>query len=106
MLTCYFRTFGESTACPTRRSSRLFFGTGSFQVQASLGNTLAGLGGNVVTTWVADKPEVHTPSGTNSSTHGDTKTTTGPVITRNPNDGAAVTHSQITELTNWTPVQK
>src|SRR6185295_7625886 len=54
----------------------------------------------VVVNGVAD-----TPSVTNATTNEDTQTTTGLVISRNPADGAEVTHFKITGITNGTLFQ-
>ncbi|MEP6911708.1 MAG: Ig-like domain-containing protein, partial [bacterium] len=50
-------------------------------------------------------PVADTPSVTNATTNEDTQTTSGLVITRNPADGAEVTHFKITGITNGTLFQ-
>jgi len=47
-------------------------------------------------------PVAHTPSVTNATTTGNTQTTAGLVISRNPVDGAEVTHFKITSIQNGT----
>src|SRR5207302_8551779 len=54
---------------------------------------------------VAQIAVAHTPSVTNAATNEDTQTTAGLVISRNPADGAEVTHFQITSITNGTLFQ-
>ena len=82
-----------------------FFGTGSFNVQASRTNTDAGLGGSVATATITVNPVADTPSVTSATTNEDTQTTSGLVISRNPADGAEVTHFKITGITNGTLFQ-
>ena len=50
-------------------------------------------------------PVADTPSVTNSATQEDVQTTTGLVISRNPADGAEVTHFKITSISNGTLFQ-
>jgi hypothetical protein len=54
---------------------------------------------------VAIAAVVHTPSVTDATTDEDTQTTSGLVISRNPADGAEVTHFKITGITNGTLYQ-
>src|SRR5262249_9464901 len=77
-----------------------FFGTGSFDVRASLSNSDAGLGGNTVTAQVTVNPVADTPSVTNATTNEDVQTSSGLVISRNPADGSEVTSFKITNVTN------
>ncbi|MDX1965456.1 MAG: hypothetical protein SFX18_20085, partial [Pirellulales bacterium] len=79
-----------------------FFGNGSFQVQAALGPTNAQLGGGLATATIVVNPIADTPSVTNAQTDEDTLSMGGLVISRNPVDGAEVTHYQITSITNGT----
>jgi Bacterial Ig domain len=77
-----------------------YFGPASFDVQASIGNTDAGLGGSVVTANITVNPVADTPSVTGSSTNEDVETATGLVITRNPVDGSEVPFYKITNIQN------
>jgi len=77
-----------------------FFGTGSFQVQASTSNSSGGLGGSLATATITVNPVADRPSVTNATTDEDTPTSSGLVITPNATDGAEVTHFQITGITN------
>src|SRR5204863_20139 len=78
-----------------------FFGSGSFDVQASTSNADAGLGGTATAT-ITVNAVADTPSVTNATTNEDVQTTSGLVISRNPVDGAEVTHFKITNITNGT----
>jgi hypothetical protein len=49
--------------------------------------------------FVITNPIAHTPSVTNASTNANTQTTSGLVISRNPLDGAEITHFKITGIT-------
>src|SRR5205085_2275907 len=82
-----------------------FFGTGSFQVQASLSASNAGLGGGTATATITVNPIADTPSITNATTNEDVQSTAGLVISRNPVDGPEVTHFKITAITNGTLFQ-
>jgi len=82
-----------------------FSGIGSIDVQASLSNSNAGLGGSVITATITVNPVVDTPSVTNATTNEDTQTTSGLVISRNAADGSEVTHFKITGITNGTLFQ-
>ena len=95
-----FITFAQGNAGLKFTPSPNFFGSGSFDVQSSLSNANGGLGGGVVTATITVNPVADTPSVTNAATNEDTQTTSGLVITRNPVDGAEVTHFQITGITN------
>src|SRR5207253_6537441 len=75
---------------------------GSFQVQASLNNTNAGLGGSLATATITITPIADTPSVTSATTTVNTQTTSGLVISRNAADGAEVTHFKITNIQNGT----
>src|SRR5262249_52604551 len=77
-----------------------FFGIGSFDVQASTSNSVAGLGGVVVTATITVNPVADTPSVTNATTNEDVQTTTGLVVSRNAADGPEVTHFKVTGITN------
>src|SRR5438309_1349989 len=84
-----------------------FFGPpgGSFNVQASLSNTAAGLGGGLATATITVSAVADTPTVTNATTNEDTQTAGGLVISRNAADGNEVTHFQITNITNGTLFQ-
>src|SRR5207249_1856155 len=90
------RRVGKVKLSPTAS----FFGTGSFDVQASVSDTNAGLGGSVATATITVNPVADTPSVTDATTDEDTQTTSGLVISRNGADDAEVTHFQITNITN------
>src|SRR5262249_23328467 len=77
-----------------------FFGSGTFDIQASTSNANGGLGGGVVTATITVNTVADTPSVTNATTNEDTQTTSGLVISRNVADGAEVTHFKITNITN------
>ena len=79
-----------------------YFGTGSFEIQASIGNAVTGLGGAIITAKITVNPIADTPSVTNAVTDEDVITMSGLVITPNPVDGIEVTHYQITNITNGT----
>jgi cytochrome oxidase Cu insertion factor (SCO1/SenC/PrrC family) len=82
-----------------------FFGNGSFDVQASIGNTDAGLGGAVQTATITVNPVADTPSVTNATTNEDTQSSSGLVVTHNAVDGAEVGFVKITGITNGTLFQ-
>ena len=82
-----------------------FFGNGNFNVQGSTNATNAGLGGNVIPATITVLPVADTPSVTNATTYEGQQTTSGLVISRNPADGAEVTHFKITAITNGTLFQ-
>src|SRR5207253_851305 len=84
-----------------------FFGPpgGSFNVQSSLSNTAAGLGGGLATATITVSAVADTPSVTNATTNEDTQTAAGLVISRNAADGNEVTHFQIVGITNGTLFQ-
>jgi hypothetical protein len=82
-----------------------FFGNGSFDVQASIGNTGAGLGGAVQTATVTVSPVADSPSVTNATTNEDTQSASGLVVTRNAVDGAEVGFVKITNISNGTLFQ-
>jgi co-chaperonin GroES (HSP10) len=100
-----FITVAQGNAGLKFTPSPNFFGTGSFQVQASTSNSNAGLGGGVVTATITVNPIADTPSVTNATTNEDVQTTSGLVISRNPADSVEVTHFQITNITNGTLFQ-
>jgi Ca2+-binding RTX toxin-like protein len=100
-----FITFAQANAGLRFTPTPNFFGTGSFNVQASLNNTPSGLGGGVATATITVNPIADTPSVTNSTTNEDTQTTTGLVISRNPADGPEVTHFKITNIASGTLFQ-
>ncbi len=79
-----------------------YFGMGTFDIQASIGNSILGLNGSVITANITINPIADTPSVTDTTTDEDTLSTTGLVITPNPVDGVSVTHFQITNITNGT----
>ena len=79
-----------------------YFGPAGFDVQASVSNVNAGLGGSVVTasitvTAVADPPQV-----TSASTLSQVQTTSGLIVTPNAVDGPEVTHFKISSIANGT----
>ncbi|MBI1929652.1 PD40 domain-containing protein [Candidatus Poribacteria bacterium] len=57
------------------------------------------------TVTITVNPVADTPSITDATTTEDTQTSSGLVISRNPNDGAEVTHFKITNVTNGTLFQ-
>src|SRR5205823_4810634 len=79
-----------------------FFGTASFQVQASLSNSDSGLGGGVATASITVSPIADTPGVTTATTNEDTQSTGGLVVSRNVVDGAEVTHFKVTGISNGT----
>ena len=76
--------------------------TFSFQIQASLNNTDAGLGGGLATATITVNAVADTPSVTNATTTVNIQTASGLVISRNPADSAEVTHFKITSIQNGT----
>ena len=100
-----FITFAQGNAGLKFTPSSNFFGTGSFDVQASLGNSNGGLGGGVVTATITVNPVADIPSVTNAITVNNAQTTSGLVISRNVADGAEVTNFKITGITNGTLFQ-
>ena len=93
-----FLTFAQANAGLKFTPDANFFGTGSFDLQASTSNVDAGLGGSVVTATITVNSVADTPSVTNATTAEDTQTTSGLVIDRNAGDGAEVTHFKITNI--------
>ncbi len=100
-----FITFAQGDAGLKFTPTPNFFGAGSFDVQASLSNSDSGLGGSVVTATITINAVADTPSVTNATTNEDVQTTSGLVISRNPVDGAEVTHFKITNISNGTLFQ-
>ncbi|MEQ1644482.1 MAG: Ig-like domain repeat protein, partial [Pyrinomonadaceae bacterium] len=100
-----FITFAQGNAGLKFTPNANFFGSGTFQVQASLAGNDGGLGGGVITVTITVNPVADTPSVTNSTTNEDTQTTSGLVNTRNAADGNEVTHFKITAITNGTLFQ-
>jgi hypothetical protein len=82
-----------------------FHGSATFQVQASLGNSDAGVGGGVVAATIDVGAVAHTPSVTDAETNEDTQSAGGLVISRNAIDGPEVTSFKITNITNGTLYQ-
>src|SRR5262249_3843357 len=78
-----FITFAQGNAGLKFPPAANFFGTASFNVQASLSNSDSGLGGSQVTATITVNPVADTPSVTNATTSEDTQTTSGLVISRN-----------------------
>jgi CSLREA domain-containing protein len=76
--------------------------TFSFQAQASLDNTDAGLGGGLATATITVNAIADTPSVTNATTSVNTQTTSGLVISRNAADSTEVTNFKITNIQNGT----
>jgi hypothetical protein len=93
-----FITFVQAAAGLKFTPSPSFFGTGSFDIQASTSNSNAGLGGAVVPATITVTPVADTPSVTNATTPAQVQTTSGLVITPNATDGAEVTHFRITNI--------
>lgn len=77
-----------------------FVGSGTFNVQASLSASDAGLGGANATATIALVPLPGNVIVTNATTNEDTLSTGGLTIVRNANDGAEVTHFKITNVVN------
>jgi hypothetical protein len=100
-----FITFAEGDAGLRFTPAANLFSPGttfSFQAQASLNNTDAGLGGGLATATITVNPVADTPSVTNATTTLNTQTTSGLVISRNAVDGAEVTHFMIMNIQNGT----
>src|SRR6185503_10612375 len=97
-----FITFAQGNAGLKFTPNANFFGTGSFDVQASTSNSNGGLGGGVIRALITVNAVADTPSVTNATTNEDVQTTSGLVISRNAADGAEVTHFKITNITNGT----
>jgi CSLREA domain-containing protein len=74
----------------------------SFQAQASVNNTNAGLGGSLITATITVNPIADTPTVTSATTSINTQTASGLVISRNAADSTEVTHFQITNIQNGT----
>ncbi len=100
-----FITFAQGNAGLKFTPNANFFGNGTFQIQASVSNADAGLGGGVITATITVNPVADTPSATDATTNEDTQTTSGLAISRNAADGAEVTHFKITNITNGTLFQ-
>jgi co-chaperonin GroES (HSP10) len=100
-----FITFAQGNAGLKFMPNANYYGTGSFDVQASLSNTDTGLGGGTATATITVDPVADTPSVTNATTNEDTQTTSGLVISPNANDSSEVTHFKITAITNGTLYQ-
>jgi CSLREA domain-containing protein len=79
-----------------------FFGTGSFEVQASTGASDSDLKDEIVEAQITINPIADTPSVTDSVVNQNQQTTTGLVLSRNAADGAEVTHFKITSIHNGT----
>jgi hypothetical protein len=97
-----FITFAQANAGLKFSPTADFFGTGSFQVQASLSNSDSGLGGNTATATITVNAVADTPTISPATTDEDTATVAGLIIERNTADGAEVTHFKITGITNGT----
>jgi hypothetical protein len=95
-----FVTFAEANAGLRFTPAADFFGTASFDVQASTSNADAGLGGNVVTATITVSAVADTPSVTNATTGEDAQSTSGLVVSRNAADGAEVCHFKVTAIAN------
>src|SRR5262249_28713671 len=85
-----FIAFADANAGLKFTPSANFFGTGSFQVQASLSNSDSGLGGSVVTATITVNPVADTPSITNATTNEDVQSTSRLVVSRTTADRADV----------------
>ncbi len=79
-----------------------FHGTDSFSYRASDGIAQS----TPATVTISVSPVADTPSVTGATTDEDTQSSTGLVITRNPADGAEVTHFKITAISNGSLFQK
>src|SRR5205085_5125706 len=90
-----FITFAQGNAGLKFTPTPDFNGVATIKVQASLSNSDSGLGGGLVTANITVNAVADTPSVTNSTTDEDTQTISGLVISRNPVDGAEVTHFKI-----------
>ena len=77
-----------------------YFGSGTFNVQASLSSSDTGLGGAVKTATIAVNAVADTPSVTDAATDSDLQTTSGLAITLNAQDGAEVGFFKITNITH------
>lgn len=78
------------------------FAPGSFNAQASVGNTDAGLGGGIATASITVTPVADIPGVTNATTIINTQSSSGLVITRNAVDGNEVTHFKVEGILNGT----
>jgi hypothetical protein len=79
--------------------------SGSFQVQSSTDAVGTILSPGAATATITITPIADTPSVTNATTSEDTQTAAGLVISRNPVDGAEVTHFKIIGITGGTLFQ-
>jgi hypothetical protein len=95
-----FLTFAQANAGLRFTPAAGFYGTGSFQVQASLSNSDAGLGGAIATATITVQPVLHIPSVTGANTNEDVQTSSGLVITPNASDTSKTTHFKITNIAN------
>jgi hypothetical protein len=100
-----FITFAQGSAGLRFTPAANLFGTGSFNVQASVNNTNAGLGGSTVAATITVNPVADTPAATDAATTQGVQTTSGLVISRNPADGSEVTHFKLTGIQNGTLFQ-
>ncbi len=93
-----FITFAQAALGLRFTPAANFVGNGSFDVQASLSNTNAGIGGGTVTAIITISPVADTPSVTGTTTLEDTQSSTGLVIARNAADGSEIPHFRISGL--------
>ncbi len=94
-----FITFAQANAGLRFTPALNFVGNGSFNVQASLNASNAGIGGGTAAALIVVSAVADTPGVTNATTLEDTQSTSGLVITRNIADGPEVTHFRISGLT-------
>src|SRR5205085_705013 len=97
-----FITFAQANAGLKFTPAANFFGTrgSSFNGQAPLCNSAAGLGRGLATATITVSAVADTPSVTNAATNEDTQTAAGLVISGNSADGNEVTHFQIIGISN------
>ena len=77
-----FITSAQGNAGLRFTSNANFFGTGSFDVQASATNANAGLSGGIATATITVNPVADTPSVTNATTNEDSQSSSGLVISQ------------------------
>ncbi len=93
-----FITFTQGNAGLKFTPAPNFVGNGSFDVQASLSNANAGIGGGFATAIIIISAVADTPSVSGATTLEDTQSASGLIITRNAVDGSEITHFRISGL--------
>src|SRR6185436_19530377 len=93
-----FVTFAQGNAGLKFTPAANYFGTGSFQIQASVSGVDGGLGGSVITASITINAVADIPGVTGATTNEEVQTTSGLVITRHAIDGAEVTHFKISNI--------